>query len=799
MRRPSFIRLSIHGSAFPRLARVMARAPYELRRIGPVALVFLTVLALGIASLTADAVTHAWTRLSKSASANCPGCGERALHKVFATSSGLQLAAVSAPTITSFDAPGAGTAALQGTIGASINGGGDIAGVYLTAPNIAHGFLRAAATGTVTEFDAPGAGTAMNQGTFALSIDAADDIAGMYADSNNAYHGFVRAGATGTITQFDVPGAPTTIKHRGTSPVCINSAGVIAGMYVDANAVRHGFIRTVTNGTASFTTINITGAGTSATQGTIPMNIDAAGNITGFYIDANYLFHGFLRVATGTITAPIDAPGAGTVATGAGFTFAGTLPIGLDSSGDIGGVYADANSIFHGFVRAAGGTITSFDVPDAGTTGLFPGTVPISINGSGDITGIYEDVNGVNHGFIRAASDGTITAPVDAPGAGTSGMIAGTVPFSINATDSLTGGYADSNETFHGFVLAPAPAATPTFSPAAGTFSAAQTVTITDATAGAAIYYTTDGTAPTIASTLYAGVISVDSTETIKAIAAASGYSNSAVAAATYTITTAPPAATPTFSPAAGTYAAAQTVTISDTTAGATIYYTTNGNSPTTASTVYSGAITVSSTETIEAIAAATGFSNSPVATAAYAINLPAPDFQVSVNPSSLTIVAGQSGQAVFTVTPTNGFNSKVSFACTGLPPGAACSFNPPSVTPNGAAASSTLTVTTTAPSVALPPLMPSSQLLAYAFVFAVLSLLFGIGVCRRHSLSGLRFLVFLSLLVAASGVVSCSGHGSSGTNSGTPAGTSMVSVSASAGGGGVNNHSATLTITITN
>ena len=163
--------------------------------------------------------------------------------------------------------------------------------------------------------------------------------------------------------------------------------------------------------------------------------------------------------------------------------------------------------------------------------------------------------------------------------------------------------------------------ATPTFSPAAGIYTSAQSVTISDATSNATIYYTTNGTAPTTSSTKYTGPITVSSTETLEAIAVATGNTNSAVASAAYTITSLTPVATPTFSPAAGTYTSAQSVTISDATSGATIYYTTNGTTPTTSSTAYTGPITVSSTETLEAIAVVTG-GTSAVASAAYTINL---------------------------------------------------------------------------------------------------------------------------------------------------------------------------------
>ena len=106
-------------------------------------------------------------------------------------------------------------------------------------------------------------------------------------------------------------------------------------------------------------------------------------------------------------------------------------------------------------------------------------------------------------------------------------------------------------------------------------------MTISDATSGATIYYTTNGTTPTTSSTPYAGPITVSSTETLEAIAVDPGDTNSAVASAAYTITPQSPppttVSTPTFSPAAGAYTSAQSVTISDATSGATIYYTTNG------------------------------------------------------------------------------------------------------------------------------------------------------------------------------------------------------------------------------
>jgi hypothetical protein len=172
------------------------------------------------------------------------------------------------------------------------------------------------------------------------------------------------------------------------------------------------------------------------------------------------------------------------------------------------------------------------------------------------------------------------------------------------------------------YTISSAPAAaTPAFSPAPGTYSSAQQVTISTATSGATIYYTKDGTAPTTSSAKYGGPVSISATTTLRAMATAPNFSNSAVATGMYTIQSGPAtAATPTFSPNPGTYTGYQYVSMSSATPGATIYYTTNGVTPTTASPKYVGAIIVHTTSTIKAIATAPNMSNSAVATGVYTI-----------------------------------------------------------------------------------------------------------------------------------------------------------------------------------
>jgi hypothetical protein len=162
--------------------------------------------------------------------------------------------------------------------------------------------------------------------------------------------------------------------------------------------------------------------------------------------------------------------------------------------------------------------------------------------------------------------------------------------------------------------------ATPTFSPVGGAYGPTQSVTITSAGA-TAIYYTLDGSTPTTSSTLYTGAISVSTSETIKAIAVSASLDQSAVGSATYTINGAQ--ATPTFSPVAGSYSSAQDVTI--TSAGAdTIYYTTDGSTPDTGSTVYSGPVNVPSSLELQALAVKADWSDSDIGIADYTISIPA-------------------------------------------------------------------------------------------------------------------------------------------------------------------------------
>lgn len=127
--------------------------------------------------------------------------------------------------------------------------------------------------------------------------------------------------------------------------------------------------------------------------------------------------------------------------------------------------------------------------------------------------------------------------------------------------------------------------------------------------------------------------------------------------------------ATPEFSPDSGTFGLAQNVRISCETEGATIYYTTDGSTPTTDCTVYSSEINVSEDTTIKAIAVKDGMVNSAIASATYTINNPVtPPEPVAVtgvilNKDKITLTVGDTATLEATVEPVNAANKDVTWS----------------------------------------------------------------------------------------------------------------------------------------
>src|SRR5262249_10913367 len=140
---------------------------------------------------------------------------------------------------------------------------------------------------------------------------------------------------------------------------------------------------------------------------------------------------------------------------------------------------------------------------------------------------------------------------------------------------------------------------------------------------GATVRYTTDGSDPTEGSTTYTAAVVVDHSLVLKAKAWKAGYTASGVSTATYTLKV----ITPTMTPGSATYSSPQTVTISTSTAGAELHYTTNGADPTQADpSIASGAsITIDMPLTLKVRGWRSGWTASDVAAAAYSFQVATP------------------------------------------------------------------------------------------------------------------------------------------------------------------------------
>jgi hypothetical protein len=261
--------------------------------------------------------------------------------------------------------------------------------------------------------------------------------------------------------------------------------------------------------------------------------------------------------------------------------------------------------------------------------GNFSATDAASISSNNTTNGIYWVMHNTGELFAFDATDLShlLWKSGQAPGNRDQGGSATKFAPPTIANGKVYVGNSSNPGALVGYGLLGAKATTPTFSPPAGTYATAQTVTISDTTPNAAFFFTTNGTTPTTASTRYAGPLTVAATETLQAIAVANGVDNSEVGSATYTIGSGggtPPQQTaqPVFSPPGGTFTAAQSVSISDSTPGATIFYTTDNSTPTSSSAVYTAPINVATTETLKALAIAPAATASLVATATYTINV---------------------------------------------------------------------------------------------------------------------------------------------------------------------------------
>jgi hypothetical protein len=236
-------------------------------------------------------------------------------------------------------------------------------------------------------------------------------------------------------------------------------------------------------------------------------------------------------------------------------------------------------------------------------------------------------------------------------------------------------------------------------------------------------------------------------------------------------------AATPTFSLPAGTYNTVENVTITDSTPNATIYYTTDGTAPLASSTTaaYTGAIQVSATETIQAIAVAPNYVNSPVASVAY--TYPPRDFTISVSPTSLTVASGKDGRVTVTITSVNLFSEIVSVSCSGTPSGEDCNGEPDNVVAPGEPSVSPVTVFPSSANAALHrnsrPLFPEATL-------AVALCCFGFRKRRRLQ-------TFLLLAVSLAGLTLFTGCGPHAV-------TSTVTITATSG---TLQHSTTFLLTV--
>ncbi|MGC2581631.1 MAG: FG-GAP-like repeat-containing protein [Acidobacteriaceae bacterium] len=423
------------------------------------------------------------------------------------------------------------------------------------------------------------------------------------------------------------------------------------------------------------------------------------------------------------------------------------------------------------------GTFTVQDTYPAGTApdgeyGGSGGLVAADFSGDGnlDLAGpnfLNESVS-VFDNVLAASAAGTLTDVIVNPGTN----------FSHSIQCSYGGDKNYAPETSNTVVENYTQAAVPFFSLLVGNYPASQPVSITDATPGAVIYYTSDGSTPTTNSMLYSSPFTVSSSVELKAIDAPIGCTQSAVSEVIYNIAAAPALSLS----AGGAGSTSATVTITDTTPGAVIYYTTDGSAPSTSSTTYTAPITVTQSTTVNAFATAADYINSPVAALTVAAGPAFVPSGASGSDAAITVSPGATtgNTSTISVVGTNGFSGTVKLSCSISPTAASdpatCSLSPASVTLSGnTAQTSTLTVTTTGAATSQSRI---EKLFWPSTGGTTLALVLLIWVPRRWR--GLLAMAGIVVLFASIGAIGCGGGGGGGgggENAGTSAGSYTVTV----------------------
>jgi len=423
-------------------------------------------------------------------------------------------------------------------------------------------------------------------------------FAGLIQGSDGNLYGTTYYGgsAFGTIFKITPAGALTTLAAftggNGEYPFAGLVQGTDGNFYGTTNPSEYS-----TSGSNLGNVFKLTSAGTLSTLATFN-GFNGAYPFAGLILgtDSNFYGAAFDGGASGYGTIFAITP-AGALTTLAAFT-------GINGAGPIGDLIQGSDGNFYGTTYYGGGTFVSATSPGDGAvfkatpSGFL--TALVSFTGSngkypagnlvqgsdGNFYGTTtEDSSGDNGTMFKMASNGVLTTLVFFNGKngqypngltqGSDGNFYGTAEsggdsvgdgtiFGITPTGNLTvvaafdggseplatlvlgkdgnfygttpyGGRYNDGVVFQ--LIVPVATIAPVFSPAAGSFTAAQTVSLTSASVGAAIRYTTDGSTPTETNgTLYSGPIAIGTTTTLKAIAYRSGFPDSPVVSGNYTI-----------------------------------------------------------------------------------------------------------------------------------------------------------------------------------------------------------------------------------------------------------------------